>query len=179
MHYSVNPKYIRENPYRLLVRRDNPKYFSRLQHLTIAGRDYQAYGNLQLLDNPFKEAVAVHRADTEQQRLDNRSQWLHTAANGGVLVSPFISPAEKAIRAEAEALGANIILAVHEAFGERYKPAGHDFELCTQGRMLIISYGLPPGSELTRPVCLQMNALAKALALPGSGVSSLCGAGCR
>lgn len=96
--------YIRDNPRRLAERRANPDFFRRLNNLTIAGHPCQAYGNLQLIDNPFKQQVIVHRADTRQQRDFNRLNWLYTADNGGVLVSPFISPDERAIRDEADAI---------------------------------------------------------------------------
>lgn len=48
-------KYIRNNPYRLAVRLANPQFFSKITRLTFGGTDFSAYGNLQLLDNPFKE----------------------------------------------------------------------------------------------------------------------------
>lgn len=152
-------RYIRENPYRLAVRRANPDYFRRCNRLTLDGRQWQAYGNFQLLENPFKERVVVHRADSSDRRAQNRDIWLHTAANGGVLVSPFISKDEKAIRTEAEALDARIILITNEAFPERYKPAAHDFALCEQGRLLIIA----PEQSLpsSRSTFLALNALAK------------------
>ena len=90
--------YIRLNPYRLAVRRAYPEYFSRVNSLVVGGRELQAYGNMLLLDNPFKEQVVVHRADSPEVRESNRRRWLYTAANGGVLVSPFISPDERGIR---------------------------------------------------------------------------------
>ncbi len=125
-------------------------------------RYYQAYGNLQLLRNPFKEQVVVHRAETAEQNGRNRRRWLHTGANGGVLVSPFIFTSEKAVRAEAEAAGARFILITAEPFGERYKPAAHDFDLCAAGRMLIISTN--QSGNLSRATCLAMNELAGAVA---------------
>lgn len=154
-------KYIRENPWRLAVRRAYPEYFQRVNALKIGDKTYQAYGNFQLLDNPFKEQVVIHRADTPEVRERNRQEWLYTASNGGVLVSPFISPAEKAIRAEAEACGGRFILITNETFGDRYKPAAHDFALCEAGHLLIISANLP--ATLTRQTCLAMNALAARL----------------
>lgn len=160
---SVIYDYLRENPYRLAVRFANPDFFSHINQIKIGHSIYSAYGNLHLLDNPFKEQVVIHRADTPEKRKTNHDRWLHTGANGGVLVSPFISSAEKVIRTESEALGSKIILITHEAFPERYKPAAHDFALCTEGRLLIISLGLPNGSPLSRAHCLQMNALAEAL----------------
>lgn len=156
--------YLRENPYRLAVRIANPEYFSRINQLNIGGVNYAAYGNIHLLMNPFKEQVIVHRADDAGTRQANRQRWLHTGSNGGVIVSPFISPAEKAIRKEAEDLGTKIILITHEAFTERYKPAAHDFALCAEGRLLIITLSLPHGTALTRSHCLRMNQLAAAIA---------------
>lgn len=154
-------KYIRDNPRRLAVRRAFPEYFRRVNELTVCGVRVQAYGNFQLLENPFKEQVVVHRADTPEERERNRERWLYTAANRGVLVSPFISPAEKGIRAEAEALGGRFILITAEPFGERYKPAAHNFALCEAGNLLIIS---APAKDLTRQQCLAMNRLAGQIA---------------
>lgn len=131
--------YIRTNPYRLLVRRLHPGYFKRINSVNIDGKLWEAYGNMLLLKNPFKEQVIVHRKDSEVTLKSNRAKWLYTASNGGVLVSPYISPKEKAIRNEAEASGGKSILIVNEPFGERFKPSGANFHLCEQGRLLIIA----------------------------------------
>lgn len=161
-------KYIKDNPRRLAERRANPEYFRRVNNLIINGRQCQAYGNMQLLRNPFKEQVVVHRADTPGQRESNLERWLYTASNGGVLVSPFISAAEKAVRTEAEAAGGRMILLTSERFGELYKPAAHNFDLCLSGRLLIISAApsLPavPEPTISRSTCLALNALAEAIA---------------
>lgn len=156
-------RYIKGNPSRLAVRKAHPEFFRRINNLVIGDAKCQVYGNLQLLDNPFKEQVVVHRSDTEEKRKHNRDLWLYTAANGGVLVSPFISPAEKGIREEAEDAGGRFILIINEPMGERYKPAGRDFELCEAGRLLIISTGI--SGALTRQGCLFMNALAQKLSV--------------
>lgn len=155
-------KYIHDNPRRLAVRQAHPEFFHRVNDLEIAGHICQTYGNMLLLQNPFKEAVIVHRRDSEETREQHRQQWLYTAANGGVLVSPFISQAEKAIRAETESIGGKIILITNQTMDERYKPAGHDFELCESGRLLIIS--IPSADRvLTRAACLAMNSLAETI----------------
>lgn len=153
--------YIRSNPYRLAVRRACPDFFTRCNNLTIGDTQYQLYGNIHLLDNPFKDQVIVHRADDDRTFLSNRDRWLYTAANGGVLVSPFISQREKSIRKEAESLGGRIIQIINHPLGEREKPSGNDFELCIQGRLLIIAPSVP--TELDRKCCLKMNALAQTL----------------
>lgn len=134
--------YLRSNPYRLAVRRAYPDYFRRMERIEIKGRIYQAYGNLQLLDNPFKEQVVVHRADSTDELARKKERWLYTAANGGVLVSPFISKAEKEVRAEAEAAYGRLILIGDRPFGEREKPS----------------------SPISRSACMEMNKLASEIA---------------
>lgn len=154
-------KYIHENPRRLAIRKAHPDFFRRMNHLRIGDKNYQAYGNVQLLDNPFKEQVVVHRNDSAEIREHNRKMWLHTAANGGVLVSPFISADEKKIRDDAETDNGRFILITNEPLPERFKPTGRDFELCETGRLLIVSINLP--GELSRRTCLAMNSLAEVI----------------
>lgn len=157
-------RYIRENPHRLAMRQQFPQFFQRVRKLQIGEEEYEAYGNLFLFRNPDKEAVKISRKFSTEERQLKQTQWLAAALQGTVLVSPFISQAEKTIRAEAESLNANIILITHEAFPERFKPSAHDFTLCSEGRLLIISLGLPPKTDLSRDICLRMNSLASQIA---------------
>ncbi len=160
-------QYIRQNPYRLAVRRCRPDFFRKTRDLEIAGRKIQAYGNLFLFRNPFKTPLIVHRADSEQVFNDKKEACLTTAINGGVVVSAFISPREKEILKEVEAIGGRVIKIHHQPFGDRDKPALHDFERCAAGQLLLLSpadYATQPSCEHpTRAQCLDMNALATTL----------------
>lgn len=158
-------RYIRENPHRLAMRRQYPQFFRRVRELKIGERGFEAYGNLFLLRNPDKAAVKISRSFSPAEKADKRAAWVSAASKGTVLVSPFISGDEKAIRAEAEQAGAAIILITGPAFVTRYKPAQHDFDLCCRGRLLIISLGLPASTPLSRALCLEMNTLASEIAL--------------
>lgn len=153
-------KYIRFNPHRLAMRLQYPQFFQRIRKLKIGEQEYEAYGNLFHFRNPDKSAVKISRRFTLEEKAQKKNYWLEEAAAGTVLVSPFISKEEKAIRDEAEKLGASIILITHEAFPDRFKPAAHDFALCSSGRLLIISLGKPAGTELSRDICERMNVLA-------------------
>ena len=73
-------RYLRDNPRRLAVRRANPDFFRRINRLKIGDRYYQAYGNIHLLDNPFKEQVIIHRRDTPET--------LNTSARCGYTQQP-------------------------------------------------------------------------------------------
>lgn len=156
-------KYIRENPHRLAMRMQYPQFFQRVRNLKIDEREYEAYGNLFLFRNPDKMAVKISRKFTPEEKQAKIAAWLAAAEKGTILVSPFISPEEKAVRREAQERGGKVILIVPEAFTERYKPSAGDFELCEAGRLLLISCGLPGGDKLSRQTCVQMNSLASGI----------------
>ena len=61
------------------------------------------------------------------------------AERGAVLVSPWISPGEKAVKAEAVARGGRVVQLLAEGMGRYYKPGGADFDLCAYGRLLQLS----------------------------------------
>lgn len=158
-------KYIRENPKRLIVRQQFPEYFSRVNCLSICGHRFQTYGNLMLLRNPFMEAVAVHRGESDEEKKRNRDYWSYTAANGGVLISPFISKDEKAIRTEAIEAGGRLIVIQDKPLSDRDKPYGTDFDLCTSGRMLLLApIDVGFAEKGFRDKCLTMNRLAEDIA---------------
>lgn len=157
-------KYIDSNPYRLAVRRRNPEYFQRIREVPIAGVMTRGYGNPFLLRNPFKVSLVIHRADSPEIIERKRHLCLYTAANGGVVVSAFISRQEKEIRRDVEAMNGKIILLHNELFEDRGKPARHNFELCCQGRLLMLcpyEIANPPGIDIvSRSQCKFMNKLA-------------------
>ncbi len=159
-------KYIADNPRRLAIKRRHPDLFRRYNHLRIGNREFAAYGNIFLLRNCDKQAVIVHRRYSlqERQRLDQ--QWTQCAENGGALVSPFISPAEKQIRDKALDAGGNLIILRAEGFRERFKPTGAEFELCNSGRLLLLApwpYETQE-SALTREQALSLNHMAEEIA---------------
>lgn len=132
-------RYLRENPYRLAVRRAHPEAFRRVTAIELGSGSYSAYGNLDLLVNPFKQQVVVHRADDTAARMRDSERWLYCVANGGVLVSPFISKDEKTVRSAAEAVDGRIILITDENYSDRSKPTSHDFYQCLKRRLLILT----------------------------------------
>ena len=155
--------YIRENPKRLLIRRENPNFFSRLNNIDINGSSWQAYGNLQLLQNPFKAPVIVHRADSTQLKEAKLRRWKHLSENGGVLVSPFISSQEKEVRRQCESVNGKIILISNSPLAEREKPSSHNYYLCSSGRLLILAplNSLPDARE----TFVYLNSIAESICM--------------
>ncbi|MDE6298801.1 MAG: hypothetical protein K2M10_04050 [Muribaculaceae bacterium] len=158
--------YVSDNPRRWLLRRDNPGWFRRYI-LSDGSNEYDAFGNLSLLDEWEINAVRIHRHyDDPQELIAQKRGWKETVENDGILVSPFISEAEKRVRDWAADNGGAIIDISTDRMGERYKPAGQYFDICGEGRLLVIS--MPPGeSGLSRAHCERMNKLAEFIASGG------------
>lgn len=154
-------RYIRENPHRLAIRRQHPGFFQRIKNIHIGGEQFMAYGNLFHLRNPFKSQVVVHRRNTPRQNEELHEGWMREAATGGVLVSPFIAPLEKKAYREAIELGGRIIYIQHESFSERYKPSEREFNLCCEGRILLMAPVNSYGKDITQQICHKMNKIAE------------------
>lgn len=67
------------------------------------------------------------------------AQWHRCVENGGVLISPFIHPQEKAAKDHALENGGAIIKICDNGFSERHAPRGQEFELMATGRLLLIA----------------------------------------
>lgn len=174
--------YIRKNPYRLWIRFKNPEFFRRINERRLGGVECSLYGNLNLLDNPFKFSVVIHKRYSDKERSEKFNLWRYGYKNGGVLVGAFIENREQEIFNEAKEAGAKIILFSNENYGKREKPSDKLMKLCENGNLLIISpnfvsikeetllsFGRKEllrdidlaSSRLSREKCLIMNALTE------------------
>jgi len=181
---DVMMQYVKLNPQRLATKRLMPGFF-RVQHdVEIAGRNYDAIGNIKILQAPNFAPVHVrsiwvddaerHGDDTKLREYKNGC--IHAAREGTVMVSPFISPHEKAVLDYLLSEHHSIIYIADNGFGEYYKPASALFDAVADGRMLILSpwqSGSPQASRsgvrehdpdkrhVTRTECVAMNTMAE------------------
>ena len=137
--------YLRDNPRRLMMRREYPGLFQRALCIVIDGIRYSAFGNMLLLRQPEKHQVFFHRKtdgipteqttfwDTERQRL------IAAAKSGDVLVTPGISECEKRIKNMALQQGLRLIHVQSEPIGHYWKPERSRFEACAAGALLILA----------------------------------------
>ncbi len=156
--------YIKDNPRRLLVKISHPEYFS-LKETNWKGMRLQAVGNVELLHKERRIQVRCSRKSSEQEIKQQCDSLMQDVKEGAVLISPFISPGEKAIEKKAMESGAGIIRIEPNGFPELYKPYGRLFTACAQGRLLQISC-YPYSTEkitLDRTRCNEMNELARML----------------
>lgn len=157
-------EYLDANPYRRVKILQNPDFFNRTHKIRIGEMVLETYGNIFLLDNPDKFAVRMRSFFSQQEILDHEEAAICAAEKGAVLVSPFISPKEKIVRDKAMENGARFIKIQQQGFSDRFKPYRHDFELCGQGRMLIISLGFDPKLPISHHNSTIMNEIAAEIA---------------
>lgn len=159
-------RYVEDNPLRYALRREHPEFFNRLQNVCIDGDYFTVYGNFFLLRHPMISNVRVSRSFTEKEISDMRKEWDETIRAQGVLVSPFYNPKEKEIRDMGIESGARIIKVVENGLPERFKPSGRDFDLCCEGRLLIIAPAVHQTRKvvLSRDMCQYGNKIAKKIA---------------
>lgn len=156
--------YVKHNPRKRLIRDNCREYFSQPKIIEIEGKDYLIYGNFFLLKEPYLSTVIFSSkySSLEMERMNR--QWEECFRGEGVLISPFIHPVEKQVAKQGYEEGAKYILITRDEIGERYKPSGKAFDLCAEGRLLVISTYRPGQPEhLTRAESLNMNKLALAI----------------
>ena len=155
--------YLRDNPRRLLMKRENPDLFRVQRDLMVAGQQFSAIGNRFLLDRPLLLQVQCSRRLTEGQIQEKKEQLLALARRGAVLVSPSISPGEKAIMRAAFNDGLPLIILQENGFTDLAKPGGQRMEACQRGQLLLLAPWEHHNEQLTirRSQCLQLNDLAK------------------
>ena len=164
-HLKIFKIYINDNPRRLMLKRMHPDLFKLTLAMTIGQYHFNAMGNLFLLRKPMV-AVHVRRAWTLEQREEYKAECVALAKNGVVLISPFIHPVEKEIRDEALSLGASMIFIRSRAMNERWKPSGKAFDLCVEGRLLVIAEKDMPDYkvDMKYELASRMNRMAEYLA---------------
>ena len=93
-------------------------------------------------------------------------RWKRELFNGGIPISPFIHPHEKELKNLAIQEGYSFIRICTHGFAERAEPTGIEFELMSEGRLLLI--GQPEYStrkeDLRYSFAQNLNDLAKEIA---------------
>ena len=157
--------YLKDNPRRLLMKRENPDLFRVQRGLEFAGLSFSAIGNRFLLERPIKLQVQCSRSMTEADQQAKLAVCLKAARQGAVLVSPAISQGEKTIMRAAFEEGLPLIYLQENGFTDLAKPGGMRMEACARGRLLILAPWEHHNEKMTikRGQCLEMNEMARVI----------------
>jgi hypothetical protein len=160
--------YIHDNPRRLAIKRNHPDLFKVQRNIKVGDYTFAALGNVFLLDAPCLLQVQCTRKLTQQQINEAVQQFLSQAQNGAVLVSPSISPGEKAVMKAAFEHGFPVIVLQENGFAPLAKPGGRRFEACAQGRLLMLAPWEHHNDKrvIKRSQCLDLNEMARVICLP-------------
>ena len=158
-------RYLADNPRRLLVKRQHPEFFRVQRAITWKGMTFSAIGNLFLLRKPFLVQVQCSRRLTEEQITALTEDALRQCQQGAVLVSPAISPGEKAIMRAAFEKGFPEIILKENGFAPLTKPSGKSFDACASGQLLFLGPTSHSNERktITRSQCLDLNDIARLL----------------
>ena len=163
-------EYIYDNPRRLLIKRLYPDLFRRTLGLQVGDYSLDCVGNIFLLRKPMLE-VHVRRRWNEAECAEYVEKCVAAARAGMVLVSPAINRVEKEIMNAAIEEGGSVVRLLDRGFGERWKPAGKDFDLCAEGRLLVlVESGAATGKQtMTYDKATRLNRIAEYLAAGEAG----------
>ena len=155
--------YLRDNPRRLLMKREHPDLFRVQRGLMAGGQQFSAIGNRFLLERPVKLQVQCSRRLTDEEIAERQAWWLVQARNGAVLVSPCISKGEKQVMRAAFNEGLPLIILQENGFTDLAKPGGQRMEACSRGQLLILAPWEHHNERQTirRDQCLALNNMAK------------------
>lgn len=159
--------YIFDNPRRFAIKRAHPDYFQVQRNVKVGDYTFAALGNIFLLDAPCLTQVQCSRSLTFEQITEKCRHFLSQAQNGAVLVSPSISPGEKAIMKAAFEQGFPVIVLQENGFAPLAKPGGRRFDACAQGRLLMLAPWEHHNDRrlIRRDQCLNLNEMARAICL--------------
>ena len=164
--------YLNDNPRRLWLKWHFPDRLRKVYDFSAGkkGHRYTAVGNTFLVTYPERLQVRCHRNLTEEQIQQEVEKYLKEAHRGTVLISPFISSAEKAVYEACYQEKLPMIHIVNRGLDGKFNyPSGRDLSGCSDGFMLVLAPYADYSSEtaaarITRAQCLDMNAYAADLA---------------
>ena len=161
-------RYLADNPRRLLMKREHPDLFRIQRGLMVGSQQFSAIGNRFLLQRPFRLQVQCSRRLTEAEIQQQVNHFLSAATQGAVLVSPSISPGEKAVMRVAFERGFPLIYLQENGFTDLAKPGGQRMEACARGQLLILAPWEHHNERITitRNQCLSLNDMARMICEP-------------
>ena len=156
--------YVHNNPTHRWLRAHKPHWLLPIRGIEIAGRCYDAIGNILLLGLPRFQVHCRYRWEREQDieaRRAHQNESVLKARQGYALVSPFISPHEAAVREFCLREGHSIIQISDNGFSDFSQCPGGLYDYCDRGQVLLLVPSELPHidrkSSISRAECKALN----------------------
>lgn len=160
--------YVHNNPAHRWLRIHKPQWLLPIRGVEIAGRRYDAMGNINLLALPRLQVHCRYRWERDKDieaRRAHQNDCVTKARNGYVLVSPFVSPHEVAVRDFCLQEGHSIIQLQDNGFSDLEQCPGNLYDYCVNGQVLLLVPSEWPRLErkgkCSREECVVLNGLAE------------------
>ena len=133
--------YVHHNPTHRWLRSHKPHWLLPIRGIVIAGRQYDAIGNILLLGLPRFQVHCRYRWERDQDheaRRAHQNESVLKAQQGYALVSPFISPHEASVRDFCLQEGHSIIQITDNGFSDFSQYPGGLYDFCDRGQVLLL-----------------------------------------
>ena len=156
--------YVHKNPMHRWQKQHHPQWLIPMRGIMIAGRSYDAIGNLTLLALS-RHQVHVRSRWTDDEKRMYKNSCVVMARKGCALVSPFISPHEAAVRDVCLREGHSVIVLADNGFSDYTQCPGGLYDYCVNGQVLVLVPSEMPRAErrgiISRQECVALNEMAK------------------
>lgn len=162
--------YVHKNPMHRWQKLHHPQWLIPMRGIMIAGRSYDAIGNLTLLALP-RHQVHVRSRWTDDEKRMYKNSCVVMARKGCALVSPFISPHEAAVRDVCLREGHSVIVLADNGFSDYTQCPGGLYDYCVNGQVLVLVPSEMPRAErrgiISRQECVALNEMAREISEEG------------
>ena len=156
--------YVRNNPKHRWLRQRYPDRLLPIRNIRIGERNYDGIGNVMLL-GLLRWQVHVRSRWTDDVRREYMNQCVLKSREGCVMVSPFISPYEAAVRNVCLQENRPVIVLSGHGLSDVAQCPGNLFEWCVRGLVLLLVPSDCPrevrGRGISRAECVMLNGCAE------------------
>ena len=133
--------YVHNNPRHRWLKQHKPEWLCVTRGIVIAGRSYDAIGNVNLLGLPRHQVHCRYKWERDhdlESRRNHQNECVIKARQNYALVSPFVSPHEAAVRDFCLEEGHSVIVLHNNGFTDFSQCPGGLYDYCVMGQVLVL-----------------------------------------
>ena len=160
--------YVHNNPRHRWLKQHKPEWLCVTRGIVIAGRSYDAIGNVNLLGLPRHQVHCRYKWERDhdlESRRNHQNECVIKARQNYALVSPFVSPHEASVRDFCLEEGHSVIVLHNNGFTDFSQCPGGLYDYCVMGQVLVLVPSDWPHDDrkgaCSRQECVTLNGYAE------------------
>lgn len=160
--------YVHNNPRHRWLKQHKPEWLCVTRGIVIAGRSYDAIGNVNLLGLPRHQVHCRYKWERDhdlEAKRNHQNECVIKARQNYALVSPFVSPHEAAVRDFCLEEGHSVIVLHNNGFTDFSQCPGGLYDYCVMGQVLVLVPSDWPHDDrkgvCSRQECVVLNGYAE------------------